>query len=192
MCRGIFFFQKIRFGEKTSKPTHRPKSSPLPGGWRGYEGFTYKGWTLSSSLFFSGGYTSVTCSGALKTSSYSLLLPKSAFHPQKQNGCKETYLYSGYKWTNKNKWLCSHAISSWSTAFASVTSVSFQKGSKIHAPLQSFASCQHLKSVNLKKITVDSQHDNSSSSTLATPESWMLSVPVELRIRICQRFSCLL
>lgn len=39
---------------------------------------------------------------------YSLLLPRVPRHPQKQNGCKETYLYSGYKWMNKNKWLCSH------------------------------------------------------------------------------------
>ena len=57
--------------------------------------------------------------------------------------------------------------SSWSTAFASVTSVSFQKESKIHAPLRSFVSYQHLKSVNLREIILNFSN---------TEKSWMLSV----------------
>ena len=181
------------------KPPNRridPKVPHYRGGGGVYYGLLIRGGHYLLLSFSQAGIHPVTCGHALyRLQEQHMVLSaiaKSAFHPQKQNGCKETYLYSGYKWTNKNKWLCSHAISSWSTAFASMTSVSFQKGSKIHAPLQSFASCQHLKSVNLREITVDSQHGNSSSSTLATPESWMLSVPVELRIRICQRISCVL
>ncbi len=70
------------------------------------------------------------------------------------------------------------------------------KAQKIHAPLQSFASCQHLKSGNLREITVHSQPGNSSPSTfsniwmLSLPFYVMVSLPVELRIWICQRISC--
>lgn len=151
-----------------------------------------------AALFFTGGYPSVTCSFALKTSSCKAgilhmvlsAIAKSAFHPQKQNGCKETYLLDTNERTRRND--CAAMLYPVDLQHLLWWHLYHSKKDQ-----KSMHLCRALRAVNTWNLGTSGKSRVIPNPAAAHPwltfsNTWMLSVPLELRLRICQRISCAL